>query len=676
MEDKLKIRICSSGLKFKEESKNYVGLVATTHPDRVGDILSVKALNQIAGYINNSDSVGDQNGSYRSVSVSHDWIKEQNPELDEAAFLLPNAQVIELEDGHFGVQVEMKLNEFYRGDMSPQEIKSRIDDGHFGGLSIEYDTDREHSKTVISDGNEYNFIDELTTYGGQALARSRMIANPHAVLYKEVEKMAEEEINQTETSEETQEVTTEETQEETTEESTEETQEDSTEETQAEEKEEELDQKEVKLKKDETPTLSVKELFESKEFKNAVEKELKVENKVFKEKEKKMEENTLSIKEMNKAASGDSDARFTCKEATSLYLKENDASLREAFKAGVPLNTTLQVKCQGTKLMIASQLNLQTKDTLDTGTNPSTYTQNATELADVYMPGLVDTFNNQTNLFGALRKVDNIEGSDKFGWRTITSQSSSLSVDVDDTSIDKKVVKKLKLQTQFKEYRIGVSVTDYMLNFSRASMGDLFRVEVEKGMRDLMKDINKDLFTEQVDDGTKILGLEAVADSAGNTTIYGLTRTAANRLAPDAAGDTYQAVGGAVTDALLQGAATKVEEEGAAIANIRYVVSPSMRDKIYQLASSKQRFGGTDPNFGFNTVHKFGYNGYPMIVDFDCPSDAVFVYDDESYYIAIDRAPQLVGLAKVGAADEGYVSTYLAAVYEQPRRIHMLDTLS
>ena len=69
-------------------------------------------------------------------------------------------------------------------------------------------------------------------------------------------------------------------------------------------------------------------------------------------------------------------------------------------------------------------------------------------------------------------------------------------------------------------------------------------------------------------------------------------------------------------------------------------------------------------------------DGVPIIVDSDCQSDAVFVIDDSSYKIVVSRAPQVIGLAKVGAAEEAYVSVYLAAVYEQPRRIYMLDTLS
>jgi hypothetical protein len=36
----------------------------------------------------------------------------------------------------------------------------------------------------------------------------------------------------------------------------------------------------------------------------------------------------------------------------------------------------------------------------------------------------------------------------------------------------------------------------------------------------------------------------------------------------------------------------------------------------------------------------------------------------------------MIGLAKIGAADDAYISVYLAAVYEQPRRIHMLNSLT
>jgi hypothetical protein len=43
-------------------------------------------------------------------------------------------------------------------------------------------------------------------------------------------------------------------------------------------------------------------------------------------------------------------------------------------------------------------------------------------------------------------------------------------------------VDKLKLRTEIKEYRVGVSVTDYVLHHARASMGDLLMIEAQARM--------------------------------------------------------------------------------------------------------------------------------------------------------------------------------------------------
>lgn len=676
-------KICIKSIEYKEESKLYEGLIATSHLDRGKDILSKKALEQIAAAINKVSQVGDNSGAYRLVSLSHDWIKKDNPELDAVGYLLPTAELVQLENGHFGVKVQMKLNEFYRGEMSAEEIKQRIEDGFFGGFSIEYSTDDRHCRTVNVNNESARFIEELTSYAGTAIAKSRMQMNPYAVMYKELESAPSIKDNlQMESKEDTQNVKE-------VEENLSNPVSTSIVEggdlVQPQAKEEKIDNISQTLESapqtaevketfinPKVETLSVKELLQSKEFKEAVLNELKIENKVLKVKEEKMVTQGISIKEMNEAISSEKFDRFKYDNATSLYFKEN-AALDEALRyTGVPLHTTLNVKCVGNKIKVVG--NLEFKDILDSGSNTSTYTQNSVEFGDVFVPGLVDTFNNQTNLFGALRKVDNVEGSNKYGWRILTSQQSSLSVDPDDNSVNKKFANKLKLQTDIKEYRLGISVSDYTLYHSRASVGDLFRIEAEKAMKDVMKDINKDLFTEQVDSGTQIIGLEAVADSAGNTTLYGLTRSTTNRLAPASASDTYQAIGGALTTAKIRDALKKVEVEGAYRGNLRIVCNPRVRDVLFELMDDSQRFQGSAAMFGF--TGQVSYDGVPMIVDPDAQTDALFVIDDESYYIVVSRAPQLIGLAKVGAAQEAYVSVYLAAVYEQPRRIHMLDTLS
>lgn len=690
--------ITTEGLKVKEDGEELlvVGLAATTHPDRENDVLSIRALEQIRDAINNEESAGGKTGAFRSVSLYHDWIHEQDPTLDEAAFLKPTATIIELEDGHKGVQVEAEINKFYKGPMTPEEIKYRIEKNGIAGFSIEYETDDSHSKTVKHDGKQFRWIEELTEFGGLGFARARMIANPNAVIFKEIEKKAKEARAMTET--EKQEVKDkaqlpskkEEAKEEEKKvlaskqedaEGAEDKVEEGSEEAGSEEEEAESGDAEAKeTKKKSEKSISAKEIM--KDFTQLVRDELQVKNKTIKtgKEAETMEALPLSVKEMNAALRGKEGKMdvLAFKEAASRYFREHPEFEQQMKTTGIPLQTSLSVKCDGNKLRIVSQLaskQMETKDTLDTTTNTEgTYGISIVEFADVYLPAIIDTFNQLTNLFGQMPKRDHLEGGNQYGWRITTDQSTGLSVDPDDTAVIKRPVGKEKLRTDIKEYRVGVSVTDYVLHHSRASIGDLFMIEVEKRTRDLMKDINGDLFTEQVDSGTQVLGLEAVADSAGNTSIYGKTRTTANRLAPDAASDTYNAVGGALTQALARGAPTLVEQEGAQRGNLRFVANPAVRDILFNLEDGAQRHLNTNPNFGFAGLPVF--DGIPIIVDPDAQTDALFVVDFESYYAVISRPPQLIGLAKVGAAEEAYVSIYLAVVYEQPRRIHMLDTIS
>lgn len=681
---------CLHGLKKKEESDEevvYEALVATTHPDRTGDILSEKVIDQIVTAINDDSNVGskDYNSNVRGLSLFHDWIHEENPELDEAGFM-SNARKVSLDNGHTGVEVDVTVNKYYDGDFEgkhydPNRIHYEIEHGKIGGLSIEYTTEPENVKDIEMGDENFNFIEELSDFTGAGFARSRMIANPSAVIYKEIidrvegknledKKMSEKEKKvKEEVEEKSEEVEEEQSEEESQEEDS--SEESSESEEESEESEAEPEAKEVKK------TLSAKEIVESKEFKKALD-EVKVDNKVLKDKEEKMDNKTISVKELNEHIVGKEMNIVSFKEAAKKFLSENKEINTQLQEHGIPLKEpTIQVKCSGNKLVIAS--GMQTKDILDTSSNTTTYTQSAVEFSDIFVPGLIDTFNNRTDLFDALPKVDHVMGTPNFAWRVSASQKSSLSVDVDDPTIVKSFMDKVKLQTPIKEYRNGISVTDFMLIHSRASIGDLFMIEAEKAMIDLRKDINKDLYNENADgDSTDVLGLEAVADSAGNTTLYGLTRSTSNRLAPAAAGDTYEDVSGSLTLAYARGAIRKVELDGASRGSLRMIVSPLVRDALFALQDDKQQYLSTDPRFGF--AGAIGFDGVPLLVDPDCPATAseaqLYVVDFDSYKVVISRAPQLVGLAKVSAAQEAYVVIDLAVVYERPRRIHMLDNLT
>ena len=700
LKSKMKEHICLNGLKKKEgEDYTYTALAATTHPDRVGDILSVNAITQIVDCMNDDSKAGDTSGSFRSVSLYHDWIHEKDPTLDEVAYIKGGtARMVDLEDGHKGAEVEIELNKFYRGDMPIEEVKSRIEQGGIAGLSIEYDTDSE--KTVEYNGEEYRFIDSFTEFGGVGLARARMIANPHAVIYKEIEdKVMKDSANLTKEVSDKMAKEAKIKEEEPTldaepeAESVDEPEEDV--ETEAEPEQESVKEQPVHVEAKEK-TLSVKEIIESKEMQEVLSK-LQPDKKTMKMKEVQESGTMLHVKEMNEAVGKISQVKefdaagqgkfvnkmdiLSFKEAArQIYSQpEYDQSLKEAMMShGIPLlPTTWQIKSDGTKLRIVGKM--QTKDTLDTASNTTTYTQSPVEFSDLYIPGLIDTFNNRTDLFDALPKRDHIMGTPYFQWRVSASRRTGLDVDVDDPTVTKSFMDKVKLQTPIKEYRNGISVTDFMLTHSRASIGDLFMIEAEKAMIDLRKELNKDLYLENADgDSTALLGLEAVADSTGNTTLYGLTRSTANRLQTSALANTYtNNATVALTTAQVRAAYRYPWEDGAEFGNLRIVCSPAIREALFELLDGQQRLF-TQADFGFSGAIRF--DGIPVIVDSDCPSTAsqrqLYVLDFDSDMIVFSRPPQLIGLAKVSAATEAYVMTNLAHVYLRPRRIHMIDNIA
>jgi len=678
-------------LFMKETSRR--SRIATTHPDRAaqgkyaGDILSKNVMIQIKDWINNNITSGDKTGSFRQISLFHDWVKEQDPTKQVAGILKGDAEVVQLEDGHFAVEADFEVNKYLDTVVEGQKynaerVEYEIDNGYISGLSIEYEPETASMKEVELENGTYRFIDSLTTFAGQAFARARLIANPAAIAYKEITSQIhklEEETNMVDETkievpiegakveetkiEETKVEETTETKVETTEAKVEEKVEEKSE---AEpEAKPEVEQKEIKL--------SIKELLESKEMKTAIQDALQVKSKVAKEvKEEKTMEN-LSIKEMNAALDKNDVMAFN--HAASKILESKELGIAMQGR-GVEINNTLQVKANGRKLEIVNRL--ETKDVLDTDSNPSTYTQNSAELGDIYRPGILDTFNNQINTFGSLRKVDNAGRSNKYGWEIFTTQDagSDMWVDANDNSVNKENSGKIKLQTEMKVLRKGISVSDYTAYHADPRViGNLFQLEINKKMGEAMKQINKALFGAVADTGSAIMGYEGVANSAAFTTIFGLSRTTANRLAPATATDTYEAIGGAITAAKLQGACTKVEIQGANRSDLVIRCNPAMRDKILNLYEDKIRYS-TNAIVGFNPSLPILPFGVPLMADSDCPVDQVYVTDDAVDAIVVSKAPMVTGLAKVSAAESAYVEAYLAHAYDNVLRIHMLDTLA
>jgi hypothetical protein len=681
-------------LSFKEEEGEFysTGFVATTHPDRSkeqgfeGDILSKAALDQIADYINSGVATTNGLGSTRACSIRHDWIKQQDADMLPAGMAVPPATVKETGDGHWGVEVTTHHN---KNHPAYKETIYDVQHGYYPGYSIEYDTKEEGCSSIQQNGKVYRIINKLSEFAGYAFANARKIANPSALIstfgYKEVEqsindslihkenkeddKMSEKEKLQIKDVEEPKEEAAPVAEESKEEPAAEEPKEESS----SEDKKEEVETKTVDAP-EKTEKLSVKEIADeaSLEVKEVV-AETKVQTKTLVQGDDNME--SIQIKEMKEALKANDVVAY--KEAsTPLFYESNKVKETMSLLSQVgtvQLNSNLQAKCSG------KGLKLQMKSTLGTGDNTSTYTQADVEFADEFAPGIIDTFNNQTNLFGFLKKKTHI-GGEHVQWKMVTDKdpnSISTFVGHNDASVVKNFSNKSNYQTPLKIARRGISVTDFINRYSARSLGDLFQLEVDLQMLEMMNDVNAALFAEVADGtGNSPLGLEAVADSAGNTTLYGLTRSTANRLAPDTAGDTYTAVGGALTEALMRAKVTNLENEGVSFGNIAIVTSPTVRDFLFNLLDGNRRFNTTEASFGFNKANVPSWDGIPIVVDSDCNTDALYFIDTSSDIIYVGMAPTMISLAKVGASTEAYVQMDFAHVYEQPRRIGMLDTVT
>lgn len=669
------VRYCNSKISIREEEGEFYseGFIATTHIDRAqedgceGTALTREACQEIADLINEGKDAQGIVSTTRGVSFRHDWVKEGDADMPLAGIAMPPAEVRETGDGHFGVHVKTHHNKNHE---KYTEIIDGVTHGYLPGYSIEFN--EASSEKISIGGRMIKIIKSIKDFAGYAFADARMIANPSATImkygYREIEskikegnKMSEEEKKPEEPVKEPEapkeEVPAEEVKEEPKEEPKE---------------EEPVQEREVKINVKEV----VSNLKDSPDFQKAVE-DINVRSKILKT-GKQGEQMNIKIKEMNKSLiDGDS---LSFREAAVSFIDENDLvrkALNDPMSYTVGFKSNLKVRCEGKGLRIIG--GMQVRGTLDTGSNASTYTQSPVEFADLFAPGIIDTFNNQTNLFGFLRKSQN-PGGMFYQWKMIINKdpdSNPTFVDVDDTSVLKNFSDKNNYRTPIKIARRGISVTDFINKYSAASLGNLFQLEVDIQMKEMMNDVDAALFAE-VADGTNNapLGLEAVADSAGNGTLYGFTRSAANRLSPTTAADTYLAVGGNLTEAALRTKITNLRVQGSKDADIAIVGHPTSLDYLWNLMDGSRRFITTEAAFGFNKMRVSTFDGFPIISDHNCNVDAIYVIDQETDKIVMAMEPRLVSLAKVGAATEAYVEMHFAHVYEQPRRIGMLDTLS
>jgi len=528
-------------VKEVEGKKVYTFYAATTVPDRVadaqvdGEILTKSYLEKVKTLLNDTSKLGGKYGAYRTVSLFHDRVMLKNQTVEEAGYILPTARVVPMKEhaGHYALEVDVEVNEMYvpnqaYPDYTPEKIKYKIDKGAIG-LSIEYYPLEKEYRQAYIDGQTFRVVDDFADFAGFGFARANVIGNTTAVAIKESTKYIEEtkmaenqEPNVKEYEEQIQKL-------------------------QAEVKE--MDTVKAKLKEAEEKgagnEAQVKELaaklkeLEEKSTSTAQLKEILVKgfesiavpNKNAKVEVKTMEPKLKEIKE----AIEKNDWKLH-QVATDVYLKENTDTLYESLKKGIDFeqSQTLQVKCVGSGFRIIPTA--RTKDVIDSSSMAEgTYLQTNAMFADRYVAQITETFLMDDTLLKAMPKEQHLGGNDHYQWKIwvdfIDASSSTLAVNPDTLSVERTKREFIKLQTPIKEYRDGVEVSDFAQYHSRQAIGDLLGIEIQRASQAVTQSMAADIYKENADgDSPAFLGLEAVADATGNATLYGKTRSTANRL--------------------------------------------------------------------------------------------------------------------------------------------------
>lgn len=693
----------------------YTFIAMTTLPDRSrarladgrvieGEILAKKVLDKIAVKINDKSRSGDGKGSYRMVSLFHDRVHTGDYKLEEAGYIVPgSAKVLELPShpGNYGLYVDNEVNEKYvpsneHSDYTPEKIHYKIKKDAIG-LSVEY-TNRPDQESIVNiDAGLYRYIMDSDDFQGFGYARTSIIGNTTAVRVKEqslsIKVKGEQAMEQEEKEKLEKELAEEKAK------SVElQAKADAAEKEGAEAKAKELNDelsdikakvKEMELKADESAVKikeSIERAFENLDFKVPGKTEEDVPR--------------AKVKEVYSHTSGDVDfVKF--KEAADMYVSENGSKIKEMLsRSGCGFDfekwQTVEVKCQGSQMVVVPTA--KTKDVIDAGDMAeSTYNQTNAMFADRYVSGITETFLRSNNLLTAVRKEQHIGGNDHYQWKIWTdfvsvSGDNTLAVDPNITSVARTQRKFEKMQTPIREYREGVEVTDFVQAHSMAAIGNLLELEMERASLAVTESLSADLFKGKVENTSGWVGVNGLigyADSSTYSTLYGKSRSAANRLLDGTLANTYESTSEAISSSVLRQGYEKVLAHGSNFADLVIAIHPTQMRKIFDTEDADIRHqivvnAPAPAAFGFDRAVIPLFEGIPMIRDYHCESSAnaadmfavIDMSADKGLNLVVSKPLGARGLAKVGTSEAAYVNFWGCTAYKSPRNVFVHDSLT
>jgi hypothetical protein len=662
------------GLEIKELPGEFhiEGLIATTHVDNVNmeegveisDKILKETLEDFAMQINTLPDA-------RVMGVHHSEGHPFCPEFFGVADFEKNpARVIPLSDGEFGLYVDTKL---LKNDPATPDIIKEFQDGTLNSFSIAYDTDG--FMTTDFDWVGDNLVRILlpgTRLAGYTAASNPKNPNAVATAYgfkefkelvgmdqlnkMEVKKMPKEEFKEGETPQRG-----------TGEPSSTEVKEQPSNKPEGYSEAEKKEFLEYKAKKKD---LEEKELLDKTAGKIAegVLSKMEMKEKVLKDNtpSNKNTEVSLEIKEF----------REVIEHPGKLELKEQfrrASAVCDAIKLDWQAAHTSAVESREYKSFGVSGRHLEFKGlSITTNQNTDTdYLQSSAELQDVYDPVIYNALNQETVTWNLLAKDDySKKGNNKCQFTLKIAANASASF-YSGNAVTTGNVTRLKYETKFKKLQVGVSVDGDMIAAARGGpVSDVFAQEVMDSTLDMLAVLNAALFAEVgLETATAIIGFEYITDSAGNTSLYNLTRSAANKLAPDSATDTYINQSSAVVSMTnLRAAIKQAVVEGAKKSKLVFITNPTQANLLRGKFDDERRLlTSRDTDFGFST--DLSVDSVPVFEDKDCNTDDWWLVDLETHRVAIWIPPTIEKLGKSADSEDAFIKSYLATYNRAPRRM-------
>ncbi len=678
-----KEKVCSiRGLEIKEKGGVYhvEGLVATDHIDNydkedginMPDYSPVSTLESWANQINTDEQA-------RVMGVHHSEGLPVNAEYFGVADVENNpARVIPLSDGHNGLYVDTKL---LSDDPRTPEIISDFESRKLNSFSITFDASNDGMDFDIVEDRLVRVLTDKSTLFGYTAASDPV--NPMAVEMSHGFKEFKELISHTQlNSREVKKMDKKEVKEEVTEEVA------KSEETKTEEAASAAEEVAKPEAGSEEP--SEGEVAELKEFrafkanKKALEEKEALEKKAeliagkiaekMEVKEKVLKDNNVpNAKEVSLEMKEFIEARDNTK---TLEIKQHftrAAALCESINLDWQRATNTAAEGREYKSFHIVGRNLEYKALgITTNQNADTdYLQSSAELQDIYDPIIYNALNQATLTWNILAKDDfSKKGNNQVQFTLKTAANTSASA-YSGNAVATSNVTRLKYQTKFKKYQVGVSVDGDMIAAARGGpVSDVFAQEVMDSTMDLMAVINLALFAEvglETADG--VIGFEYIADSAGNTTLYNLTRSSANKLAPVSAGNTYiDQISTVISMTNLRASIRQCVTDGSNKRDLVFITSPLQGDMLRgKFEDSRRMLTARDTDFGFST--DLFVDGVPVFEDKDCNTDDWFCIDLSAHRVGMWIPPTIERLGKSADSEDAFIKTYFATYNRAPRRL-------